>query len=158
MADPTLHTVIDSVVTKLGVNVAGTVYQPDKVEAISEWPDMTKLVSAPGRTYYGVLVDTESPELRGLPDSGTLTGRLPLEVYAAYQVGAATVAPRWQIAADLSTDIEQKLIAAENAKATPIVAYVDPSVDMAITQDWTEQWVVVVYKFTLRYRKERATR
>lgn len=161
MPDPTLHSIVDAVVTRLSAAVTGTVYAPDRVEAISEWPDLTRLVVAPGRTYYGVLVDTETPETRGLPDSGSITGRLPLEVYGAYQVGAAPPAPRWEIAASISTDIEQKLIAAENGRdgttqALGIVTFVDG--DMSIRQDWTEQWVVVLYRFAVRYRKGRTTR
>ncbi len=163
MPDPTLHTVVDKVVTALVTAKAGTIYEPGagNVVAMSDWPALETVTVD---TFYAVIPGgtTETPEVRGLPDSGTLTGRLPIEVLALRRVSAAGSAlqdaARWQVAADVSTDIEQKLVAAENARdgTGPVVTYLDGNIQ--VVGDWTDQWVVCQFRFSVRYRKERATR
>ena len=165
MPDPTLHSVVDSVVSKLAAAVAGTVYEPgvDYVKPLSNWPDAAILERIGASTFYAVIPGGEgdTPEVRGLPDSGTITGRLPIEIYALRRVSAAgnplnETTPRWQVAADVSVDIEQKLIAAENAKVAPIVTYLDGP--MQVRMDYADQWVIVQMRFNVRYRKDRTTR
>jgi hypothetical protein len=165
VADATVVDVAQAVVTALSAVVANAYAEPESgnVKAMSTWPDAALLDRIPGNTFYAVIPGGEgdNPEVRGLPDSGTLTGRLPIEVYAARRVSGTgdqlhESPARWLVAHEVSVDIEQKLIAAENTKAAPIVTYLDGP--LQVRTEWTEQWVIVQVRFSVRYRKDRTTR
>lgn len=161
MADPTLHTVVDALVTAFAA-ATGAKYEPGAsgVKALSD--KLGDLSSIGADTFYAVIPDLTERSLTVEHDTGDdLTGTLPVEVMVYRRVSAQGTqiqdAARWEVAADVVTDIEQKLRAAEDGRGSGVVVtyWVGP---LELQWDWQDQWVGVSAKFEVRYRKSRTTR
>ena len=158
VADTTLETVIESLVTKLGTAVAGTRWEPDAVKAVLFWPDETALNSLGATTVYLVRPGRERKSISGACSIDSL---LDVYILAARHVGQAgnqiqEDPPRWEVSASLAADVLGKLLAAEDARVAPVVAYMHSALE--VDHEWDGPWVIPELHFTLRYRHEKSVR
>jgi hypothetical protein len=149
--------VIDALVTALGVNYTGTVYQPDQVRPVIYFPDEAKL-DPTVTTIYLVRPGQETSRRLESCDTTNVTEIfvLALTKYTNPSLGPVAEGERLTVACDLAADVLQKLEKNEQLSGEAIdVLHEGATTDY---ERFVSNWVLVEMRLGVKHRHEKGTR